>query len=302
MSLHGELLDFKAFREQRAAEKVERRRENARRNLSPMAPDYGREIPPRINPDVPDMVDQINGCYFTLTQAVEGFQEEIADLVDAGELAPSEGRSLQSHYQELVEAIDRAMAGTLRWNASGVSPCVTTERVHVIADHAKHVFAVGNRDIAALQYRLADFAHTGQLAQAANERLQWDHCLKMWETLYGGTVFVVRDDRTWDGGWDWSDNTYSDGRQIMSQVRVNDWEAIERDWTCGEIAGDGPWLEHPRGSICSIAPVEDPDKDHGRCHRPIEIDLEALAERVGMRALVHPNAESSVRGDQKKSG
>ena len=51
----------------------------------------------------------------------------------------------------------------------------------------------------------------------------------MWETLYHGTTPAVRDERTWDGGWDWADNTPSDGRQVMAQVRVKNWQILDRD-------------------------------------------------------------------------
>jgi hypothetical protein len=46
--------DFAGFRARRAALKEERRRQKARDNFTAEAPDYGREIPPRLNPDVPE--------------------------------------------------------------------------------------------------------------------------------------------------------------------------------------------------------------------------------------------------------
>ena len=99
----------------------------------------------------------------------------------------------------------------------------------------------------------------------------------MWETLYHGTTCAVRDDRTWDGAWDWSDNTYSDGRQVMAQVRVNNWQKLDCNWPYNEfLCGDGPIQEHPRGSLCQIAPVIDPEDegDHFKYHPPVQIDLE----------------------------
>lgn len=298
MSLYGELVDLQTFREQRAAEK-QQRREAKRCNLSVMAPDYGREIPPRINPHVFDMVDQVQSCYVALIQAVEVFKQQVADLVAAGELAPSERLSLQGHYRELVDAIDVATEATLRWRASGVPPGVITEQAHHIADHAKYVYVVGSRDIAAMQYWLAELAHTGRLTHCANERLQWGHCCKFWDSLYLGTVCAVRDERTWDGGWDWSDNTFSDGRQIMSQVRVNNWHAVDHEWPHNAyLAGDGPIQEHPVGSVCSIAPVVDPEPDRVQRHVPLEIDLEALVEQVGKKRLIPADADISASEKQ----
>jgi hypothetical protein len=96
--------------------------------------------------------------------------------------------------------------------------------------------------------------------------------------------------------------TPSDGRQIMSQVRIKNWEAVERDFPCDAVmAGDGPWLEHPRGSACSIAPAIDPDEEFSRCYRPIEIDLGAFVERVGMQALIRTGADSSSSTEHLKS-
>ena len=67
-----------------------------------------------------------------------------------------------------------------------------------------------------------------------------------------------------DGMWDWSDNTYSDGRQVMMQVRVKDWENLSRDYPFNAlVCGDGAINEHPRASICQIAPVIDPHAADG---------------------------------------
>ena len=161
--------------------------------------------------------------------------------------------------------------------------------VHRLADHAKYVYAVGTRDIAALQYQLAELAGTGRIDHKEQNDLQWRHCLPMWETLYHGTTCAVRDDRTWDGAWDWSDNTYSDGRQVMAQVRVNNWQKLDCNWPYNEfLCGDGPIQEHPRGSLCQIAPVIDPEDakgDHLKYHPPVQIDLEASDRTVGLHVL-----------------
>jgi hypothetical protein len=282
VSENNEPADLAGFRARRAALKEERRRQKARDNLSLTAPDYGREIPPRLNPDVPDIVDQVKECFVGLTRWIAGFQHEITELADSGKLDRAAEVGMQEHYRQLQEAVDAGTAVILRWDATGFDVYDITDDVHLIADHAKYVYAVGSRDIAALQYRVAELARTGRLDFEVHKRLQWDHCLPMWETLYFGTLSAVRDERTWDGGWAWSDNTYSDGRQVMAQVRVKNWQELDRNWPYnGEMCGDGPIQEHPRGSICQIAPVHDPEKDHYKYHPAIEIDLDELIEQLG---------------------
>jgi hypothetical protein len=281
-SENDEPADLAGFRTRREALKQERRRQKARDNLSLTAPDYGREIPPRLNPDVPDMVDRVKSCYVSLTQEIDGFREGVAMLVATGELDPRDSIGLPEHYRDLEEAVDAATAVTLRWNATGFTVYDVTADVHAIADHAKYVYAIGSRDIAATQRRVAELHGTGRLHREAHKILQWDHCLRMWEMLYYGTTAAVRDERTWDGGWDWADNTYSDGRQVMAQVRVRNWYALDCNWKYNEgMAGDGPIHEHPCGSLSQIYPPIDSEKDHYQYHPPIEIDLEELIEQLG---------------------
>jgi hypothetical protein len=164
------------------------------------------------------------------------------ELVDAGRLDPGESTGLLEHYDQLQEAVDAATTHAVRWRTrSGV---ILGDFVNALADHAKYVYAVGSRDIAALQYRLTELAHTGRLDVEAHKRLRWDHCLRMWEALYHGTTSAVRDERTWDGMWDWSDNTYHDARQVMMQARVKGREILDRKWPYSEgICGDGPVQE-----------------------------------------------------------
>jgi hypothetical protein len=283
---NNEPADLGDFRARREEVKRERRGQKAVENLVEKfftvdAPDYGLEIPPRLNPDVSDMLDRVKACYVGLTQRIVGFQDEIVALADTDELDPGERTSLLEHYRHLQEAVDAATADALKCDSVAVHDFTDSQghipdSVHRLADHAKYVYAVGTRDIAAMQYRLAELAHTGRLDFEVHNRLQWNHCLEMWKTLYYGTTSAVRDWRTWDYTWDWADNTYSDGRQVMAQVRVKNWEEAERNWPYhGEMCGDGPIQEHRRGSVCQIAPV------HDDCHYypTIEIDLEELIER-----------------------
>ena len=189
------------FRARRAALKEERRRQKASDNFTAKAPDCGREIPPRLNPDVPDMVDQVKSCYAGLTKWIEEFQHVIAELRDHDLLDPCESAGLLKHYDQLQEAVDAATEAILRSAevATGRKPHAPKFDANLIADHAKYVYAVGTRDIAAMQYLLAELAGTGRIDHKEQHELQWGHCLGMWQTLYHGTTCAVRDDRTWDG-------------------------------------------------------------------------------------------------------
>ena len=122
--------DFACFRARRAALKEERRRQKARDNFTAEAPDYGREIPPRLNPDVPDMVDRVKACYVGLTQWMTDFEQGIVNLANAGMLNRSV--SLSGHYRDLHMAVDAATADALKWR-----PGAKLETVHRLADHAK---------------------------------------------------------------------------------------------------------------------------------------------------------------------
>jgi hypothetical protein len=113
--------------------------------------------------------------------------------------------------------------------------------------------------------------------------LQWNHCVPMWETLYHGTTSAVRDERTWDGGWDWADNTYSDGRQVMAQVRVKNWQILDRDWPYnGDNVRRRPDPGAPAGFALPDRSGSRPGEgDHYKYHPAIEIDLEELIEQLG---------------------
>jgi hypothetical protein len=72
VSENNEPADLAGFRARREELKREHRRKKARDNFTPYAPDYGREIPPRLNPDVPDMVDRGQSQYVDLTHWLMG--------------------------------------------------------------------------------------------------------------------------------------------------------------------------------------------------------------------------------------
>jgi len=147
------------------------------------------------------MVDRVKAGYVGLTQWITGFQQEIAELADAGKLDRTAEVGLLEHYRDLQEAVDAATADALSWHPVAGVRDFTDSRgrfpdfVHRLADHAKYVYAVGTRDIAALQYRLAELAGTGRLDHAVNKHLQWHHCLPINQTI-GAVQSGIGDGRT----------------------------------------------------------------------------------------------------------
>lgn len=237
----------------------------------------GRRIPPPLNPDTSSMIFLLEQSYGEIREAVLEFRGKIATLARGGKLDIGEFTGLLSHYRQMSDALIKALLVTRSWNGDDSCGSAHNDRVHVIADHAKHVYAVGTRDIAALQYRCGDLAYVGKLDRPACEDLQRRHCVPLWERLYQDTLCVIREEEDWDGGWDWCGNTYSDGRQVMTLARTKDWETLECVWPSNEfILGDGAVNEHPRGSVCQIAPVVDPHRGDYLCYEPIEIDLDEL--------------------------
>jgi hypothetical protein len=130
---------------------------------------------------------------------------------------------------------------------------------HDIADRAKYEYALGTREVAAAQYRLAELAGTGRLDPDESMRLQ-ENLLRIWEALYSGTVCAVRDEDTDDSTWGEAANTYSDGRQVMIQIRIAPEEYSDCSWEHNRfMLGDGAVAEHPRGTICYITSVNPED-------------------------------------------
>jgi hypothetical protein len=83
-----------------------------------MSVTYGREIPPRLNPNVAEMIDQVKACYADLTRRIVGLQDEIVALIDAGKLDHGERTGLLEHYRHLQDAVDAATADVLKWPPS----------------------------------------------------------------------------------------------------------------------------------------------------------------------------------------
>ena len=92
------------------------------------------------------------------------------------------------------------------------------------------------------------------------------------------TTSNLHDDALWDGGWDWDDNTYSDGRQVTIRAQITDWRELfdEVPWNQAiEVYGDGVINEHHEGVVCLIAPP-DPGPGYECGHPVIEISLADL--------------------------
>jgi hypothetical protein len=154
--------------------------------------------------------------------------------------------------------------------------------VHDIADRAKYAYATGTQLLAQTQYRLAELAGTGQIDPDESMSLQ-DNLFCIWESLYFGTLCAVRDEDTDD--WDEDGNTYSDGRTVMTQIRIEPLETSELSWEYNTfMCGDGAVNVHPRGTICYIA-HRDPKRDQVADDPPRQtsIDLESLRRRLQQR-------------------
>lgn len=127
--------------------------------------------------------------------------------------------------------------------------------VQNFADRAKHGYAQGTRHLAVAQYRLAELAGTGRLDPAESHDLQMS-LVWVWEALYSGTVCAARDRNTPDNTYDWADNTYSDGRTVIAQKRVEPRETSDDAWEHNRfLMGDGAVNEFPRGTVSNIAPM-----------------------------------------------
>jgi hypothetical protein len=155
-----------------------------------------------------------------------------------------------------------------------------------VADRAKHGYATGTKLLAETQYRLAELAGAGQLDPDESMSLQ-DKLFSIWEALYGGTVCAVRDWDTDDCTWDEADNTYSDGRQVMLQIRIEPVELSNFSWEHNRfMLGDGAVNEHPLGTISYISPVN-PEDDQvvGDPPQQLSTDFDALRKQLEQAAI-----------------
>lgn len=128
--------------------------------------------------------------------------------------------------------------------------------VRDVADRAKHSYAVCTRELATVQYRLAELAGTHQLDRDESMTLQRG-LVRVWEALYSGTLYAVRDSATPEDTWDDADITYSDGRRVKVQDRVEPYEESDFTWQHNpSLLGEGAVREFPLGTIAYIAPIK----------------------------------------------
>jgi hypothetical protein len=125
--------------------------------------------------------------------------------------------------------------------------------VYVATDLLKYVYAKLTRELAHLQYDMADYVAAGKLDREANDDLQgW--CVSAWEFLYHNTTAAIRNWDTDDRNWDAADNTYWNGLQVMTQVRIEPPETREHHHPNNQyIHGDGATNEYQRGVVYYIA-------------------------------------------------
>jgi hypothetical protein len=107
----------------------------------------------------------------------------------------------------------------------------------------------------------------------------------IWEALYAGTLWAVRDEDTDDCTWDEADNTYSDGRPVVIQIRIEPEDISDFNWKHNRfMLGDGSVNEHPLGTICYISPIN-PEDDQVVGDPPpsrMPTDFEALQAAIDL--------------------
>lgn len=129
--------------------------------------------------------------------------------------------------------------------------------VNNIADQAKYRYAAGTKLLADMQHRLAELAGTGKLDRDESMSLQF-RLVELWQHLYAGTTCAVRDWDTDDRTWDWADNHYSDGTEVMTpgpgDNRTDAQRAAEAAWEFNPfLLGDGAVEDMPLGNESVIA-------------------------------------------------
>jgi hypothetical protein len=152
----------------------------------------------------------------------------------------------------------------------------TNPDVDDIADRAKHADAAGTQLLAEVSFRLAELAGTGALDPDESMCLQ-SVLQAIGQELYYGTLCAVRDGGTPDHTWSETDNTYSDGRQVITRTTTES-ESVDASWPhnrflLGTLATD----EFPLSAICYIAPIKDPTDDRA----PRQCDADRLAHLRG---------------------
>lgn len=137
------------------------------------------------------------------------------------------------------------------------SPAVNPD-VNDIADRAKYWHARARLRLAAMQYRLAELAGTGRLHSDDMDSLQSELIDIYWDVHYG-TVDAVGDGEVGVDEQE-ANNTYSDGRPVMIQTRIEPEETSDLSWEHNRfMLDDGAIIFHRRGTTCLISPFNAKD-------------------------------------------
>ena len=294
-----ELANAQTRRRNAAIAKFNKRRRDF--GLKMTAP--GRQIPPPLNPCYPGWIALMTDGYKELSDQATRFNQKILKLVSARKLDPTAGPELLRHFDEFRRVITDAAAVIDNWSPAESSDDTIPPEVHRIADHAKYAYAIGSRDIAWMQYRLEQLAYAGRIDIEAHNTLQQDVCYAMGEPTYLATTSKLHDNAIWDGGWDWDDNTYSDGRQVMIRVRITNWRKLFDEVECNpaiERYAEGVINDHPEGVVCLITPPDPgPVREYG--HPVIEISLTDLMHQPWMNTRWNANtAAEQVRREEEQ--
>jgi hypothetical protein len=245
-------------------------------NLTP----FRREIPPRINPDTDNMIEQINRGYEKVKNHLSWLEDEFGRLVNTGALDPEAGCDLAQDCQRLYELLYDNTRG-VTWNRHDP---------HLIADRAKYCEAVLMYELSQMQYRIGELATLGCLDRKENRRLQWDFfnsdgiVYDLWAGIVEATV-----DWSIDGG-DFSACFYRDGRMVTTKIDLGlPRDAYDLIWPHhnDDLCGDGPIWKHPRGTLCHIEAPEPQDGPFPS--RGIRVEVGYLLRRYAAAKTVATN-------------
>jgi hypothetical protein len=174
-----------------------------------------------------------------------------------------EGNALQDAlYRERIEQQSRNLVDPnyLR------SPGPINPNILGMVDTIKYTYYAAVEQLAEMHYKLAELTGLALLDPDANNGLQ-NTLATLWEILYHGTVSNVRDDDNADDIYFAEfDNTYSDGREILTKIQVESEMESEGAVEFNRfILGDGATDEFPRGVIYHINPVTPPREEDSSC-------------------------------------
>jgi hypothetical protein len=145
---------------------------------------------------------------------------------------------------EIADA--NAWARHLAERMNPVSP--TVDR---IVDQAKYAYFKISRELADVQYKLAELTGTGKLDPDDNWNLQ-AHFVDVHQQMTGDVLRLV--DTIGDGK---PEDTFSDGRKVIIMIRHDD---VDAAWPHNEfVMEDGPVAEFPQGVEWSFNPFPTTD-------------------------------------------